>query len=113
MKSLYLLLFLPLSVFAGSLSWVAPTEREDGSLLSPDEIAGYRVYWGAETENYQNQINVEGNTTSIEYDFPIGDTFLVVTTIDTDGRESLYSIEKFFPVQPVKPRAPTGIEYAP
>lgn len=78
-----------------SLSWTAPAEREDNQPLSLSEIAGYRIYYGTAQGDYQNEIDVndgsaEGYTFS---DLPKGTYYIVVTTYDTDGRESLYSPE--------------------
>ena len=78
-----------------SLTWVAPSERADNTGLSLSEIAGYRIYYGTETGNYQNQIEV--NDGSAEQAQIVGVSsgayYLVMTTIDTDGRESSYSPE--------------------
>jgi hypothetical protein len=84
------------STAALSLAWVAPSEREDNTGLSLSEIAGYRIYYGTETGNYQNQYEV--NDGSADYaqivDVPLsGAYYLVMTTIDTEGRESSYSSE--------------------
>jgi len=77
------------------LNWTAPSEREDGTALSLSEIAGYRIYYGVETDNYQNQVDV--NDTSADQtqvaDLASGTYYVVMTTIDTDGRESAYSSE--------------------
>ena len=84
------------SIAALSLTWVAPSEREDNTGLSLSEIAGFRIYYGTETGNYQNQFEV--NDGSADYaqivDVPLsGAYYLVMTTIDTEGRESSYSSE--------------------
>lgn len=78
-----------------TLSWVAPSEREDGTPISLSEIAGYRVYYGSSMGSYPNQIDimdgsaVQANLSSL---FP-GLYYFVVTTLDTDGRESSFSDE--------------------
>ena len=84
------------SIAALSLTWAAPSEREDNTGLSLSEIAGYRIYYGTETGNYQNQFEV--NDGSAEHAQivnvpPSGAYYLVMTTIDTEGRESSYSSE--------------------
>ncbi len=77
------------------LAWVAPSGREDSTGLSLSEIAGYRIYYGTATGSYQNQyyvsdsIAVQAQITGV----PLGTYYLVMTTIDTDGRESSYSPE--------------------
>jgi fibronectin type 3 domain-containing protein len=81
----------------GSLIWIAPTQREDGSSLPLSEIIGFRVYYGTETGNYGRQIVVEFPNTSLNLpslNVVQGTTYyMVVTTIDTEGRESPYSDE--------------------
>jgi hypothetical protein len=75
------------------IRWVAPTEREDNSVLSMAEIAGYRIYYGVETGVYSGLIGID-DPTATEYlieGIPSGKFFLVMTTIDTEGRESRWS----------------------
>ena len=77
------------------ISWTAPSEREDNSALSLSEIAGFRIYYGTEAGDYQNQIDINDSSSSqaqVE-DLASGTYYVVVTTVDTDGRESLYSPE--------------------
>lgn len=98
MKILLFLFTLLISTFAFAdtveLTFVPPVEREDGTQLSPDEIAGFRIYWGARAGDYQNTIPLNADVTSYTTEeFPLGSTFAVMTTIDTDGRESVYSPE--------------------
>ena len=77
------------------LIWVAPSEREDDTGLSLSEIAGYRIYYGTEAGNYQNQFVVnDGSAEQAQIvGVPSGAYYLVMTTIDMDGRESSYSSE--------------------
>jgi hypothetical protein len=77
------------------LSWVAPTEREDGTALPLSAIAGYRIYYGLGSGVYNYQIDVNDPTATqdqLPSLFP-GKYFIVMTTIDTDGRESEFSQE--------------------
>ena len=78
-----------------TLSWVAPSDREDGSGLSLSEIAGYRVYYGVEPGNYQSYIDVnDGSAVQAQLsEIPAGIYFVALTTIDVDGLESTYSSE--------------------
>ena len=80
-----------------NLSWVAPVEREDGAGLSPSEIAGFRVYYGTKPGVYSNTIDIKDHTTTQTTlaDLPSGTYYIVVTAVDTDGRESSYSTEAF------------------
>ena len=76
-----------------TLSWVAPAEREDNSALSLSAIAGYKVYYGTTQGQYPNSVAINDGT-AVAYTFtglPAGTYYFVVTTIDTDGRESQYS----------------------
>jgi hypothetical protein len=77
------------------LSWVAPTERVDGSVLVLSDIAGYRIYYGLEPGVYHNQIDVNDHTaTQVQLSGLLsGEYFIVMTTIDTNGRESSFSQE--------------------
>ena len=78
-----------------TLSWVAPAEREDNSNLSLSAIAGYKVYYGTTQGQYPNSATINDGTAA-GYTFtglPAGTYHFVVTTIDTEGRESLYSSE--------------------
>ena len=78
-----------------TIKWAPPTEREDGTPLDMAEISGYRIYYGTTTGDYPNQVDINDSTvveTVIE-DIPSGTYFVVATTIDIDGRESVYSTE--------------------
>jgi hypothetical protein len=76
------------------VDWVAPSEREDVSPISLSEIAGYRVYYGTQTGVYPNQVDIDGSETTAKIpDLPQGTYYVVVTTVDTDGRESVNSSE--------------------
>jgi hypothetical protein len=78
-----------------SLSWTAPVTRADGSPISLSEIGGYSVYYGQDTGSYPDSLEIEGghNTSVTITDLPQGTYYLVLTTRDTDGRESGYSTE--------------------
>jgi hypothetical protein len=85
----------PAAISALGLNWVAPSEREDGTGLALSEIAGYRIYYGTTAGVYQNQIDINDHTAEqaqIAY-IPVGRYYVVMTTIDTEGRESAYSSE--------------------
>jgi hypothetical protein len=73
-----------------SLSWIAPSEREDGTPISMAEIAGYRVYYGAVQGSYTHQVDIADSATMqvTLSDLATGTYYFAVTAIDTDGRES-------------------------
>jgi len=79
-----------------NLSWVAPAEREDNAPISLSEIAGFKVYFGTAQGQYSNNIVINdgsavGHTLT---SMPAGDTYyVVITTLDTEGRESQFSPE--------------------
>ncbi len=78
-----------------SLSWIAPSERDDGTSISMAEISGYRIYYGTTQGTYTEQIDVnDGNVDQATLDnLTSGTYYLVLTTVDIDGRESTYSDE--------------------
>ena len=76
-----------------SLSWRAPFEREDDNPISPAEIAGYKIYYGTTEGDYTESIKINDGTIdshTIKGLTP-GTYYLVITTHDTDGRESGFS----------------------
>lgn len=111
LAALALLVLGPSRAWAGTLevSWVPPTEREDGTPLAPSEIAGYKIYYGTVSGDYSGTTAVQGAS---PIDIPIGslatpltpsyqvtgldtcrDYYLVMTTYDTMGAESRFSGE--------------------
>ena len=76
-----------------NLSWVAPVARADGAAIALSEIAGYTVHYGTSSGNYPDSFYIsDGSATAVTVtDLPAGTYYLVVTTRDTDGRESRYS----------------------
>jgi len=78
-----------------TLSWASPTEREDNTPLTLSEIAGYKVYYGTTSGQYNNSTIINsGDTTSYLFEAFASDTYyFAITTLDTDGRESQKSTE--------------------
>ena len=78
-----------------NLSWVAPAEREDNTAISLSEIAGYKVSYGTTQGQYTSNVTInDGSAVGHTFtDFPAGTYYFVVTTLDTEGRESQYSTE--------------------
>ena len=77
------------------LSWTAPSEREDGSGLSLSEIEGFRIYYGGEAGDYQNQFYISDSSAEQGQviNLPDGTYYAVITVVDTAGLESSYSSE--------------------
>jgi hypothetical protein len=78
-----------------SLSWQAPSKRVDGQSLSMSEIAGYRIYYGTSSGDYDSVLPVDDPYTfTIQIDaLPAGNYYFVMTAVDTNGNESGYSDE--------------------
>ena len=81
------------AISSATVKWVAPTTRADGASISLANIDGYRVYYGTAEGNYTNRIDVTDSSVEgvVVRDLPAGTNYFVVTTYDTDGRESAYS----------------------
>ncbi|NOZ37665.1 MAG: hypothetical protein GXP11_06285 [Gammaproteobacteria bacterium] len=82
------------------LSWTAPSERADATRIDPTAIAGYNVYYKTATGGYGDQVpiyiddsnNVENVQVRLEgILIQPGAYFVVVTTVDVDGLESVFS----------------------
>jgi hypothetical protein len=115
MKSFIIFLLMSLSISCGSgisdsgntgsgvvvsvlskIYWTAPTYRTDNSILQTSEIAFFRIYYGTESGVYLSAVEIYYPDTSVNLSIlgSYQDTyFVVVTTIDTGGRESSYSEE--------------------
>ena len=78
-----------------NLSWVAPAEREDNTPISLSEIAGYKIYYGSTLGQYSNSVTInDGSATGHTFqNFTAETYYFVVTTLDTEGRESQFSTE--------------------
>ena len=69
-----------------ALSWDTPTEREDGSYLSPEEISGYQIYLELSEAMIQESLWVSGELQSVELnEMPAGTYRFAIATIDSDG----------------------------
>lgn len=78
-----------------NLTWVAPAEREDNSALSLSEIAGYKIYYGTVKGQYSSTMTLNDGSAEnfILTGLQTGTYYLVVTTVDNEGRESQFSAE--------------------
>ncbi len=74
-----------------TLSWVAPTRRDDGTALT--NLAGYRIRYGTSPGSYPNQLQIPnpGITTCVVENLPPGTYYFVATAYDSNGSESEYS----------------------
>ena len=76
-----------------SLSWVAPSERENNQPMSLSEIAGYKIYYGSKPNKYNNSVNIKDGSADgyTLRSLRAGTYFFSLTTYDIDGRESKQS----------------------
>jgi hypothetical protein len=83
----------PVADKAIDVSWVAPVEREDGTPITMSEIAGYRLYYGTTAGIYPSMVEFTGSDTmnATINGLTSGTYYIVVTTYDVDGRESVHS----------------------
>lgn len=75
------------------LSWIAPTENEDGTPLT--DLAGYKIYWGTESGNYTDSVTID-NPSVVTYvlDNLVSNTYyFVATAVNAEGEESEFSEE--------------------
>lgn len=71
-----------------TLSWQAPTERTDGSVLT--DLAGYRIYYGSAQNDLSYRIDVSNPsvTTWVVENLTSGKWYFVTTSVDSKGIES-------------------------
>ena len=76
-----------------TLSWVAPTENEDGTALT--NLAGYRIYYGMVSGDYTETVEVEsaGLTSYVLDNLAPGQYYLVMTAINSEAIDSRYTAE--------------------
>lgn len=74
-----------------TLSWVAPTENEDGSSLT--DLAGYKVYWGTSPGNYTQSVTINNASVStyVIDNISPGTYEFVATSFNLAGVESAFS----------------------
>ena len=74
-----------------SLSWTAPTQNTDGSVLT--DLAGYKLYYGKSPGNYDTTVRIDNPSISTYLvDNLVPDTYYVVaTSFNASGVESAYS----------------------
>lgn len=78
---------------SATLSWTAPTQREDGTTLN--DLQGFRIHYGRMSEVYDYQIDVDnpGIATYVVENLSPGDWYFSVTAYDRNGTESTLSNE--------------------
>ena len=76
---------------SATLSWVSPTQNEDGSQLT--DLAGFKIYYGTSTGDYSNEITINnpGVTTYVVNNLPSNTWYFVSTAFNASGVESRFS----------------------
>jgi hypothetical protein len=76
-----------------TLSWLPPSENLDGSALV--DLAGYRIYWGPESGNYSDSVEIPnpGITTFMVENLTTGWHYFSITAMNGQGLESPLSSE--------------------
>jgi hypothetical protein len=71
-----------------TLSWTPPIERADGTALT--DLAGYRIYYGADSAQLDQVIAVDGAGLSsyVISGLPAGTWYFAMTALDAGGLES-------------------------
>jgi hypothetical protein len=97
------------------LSWTAPTQNEDGSVLT--DLAGYKIYYGTATGTYDlGPIDI-ADPTALSYVVTglANDTtyYFVATAYNTNGVESQYSNEATKTTAPLAPNPPLNLTVNP
>ena len=75
------------------LSWTPPTENTDGSSLT--DLAGYKIRYGTSPGSYGSTITINnpGLTSYLIENLASADWYFVMTSFNSAGTESSYSIE--------------------
>lgn len=74
-----------------TLSWQPPNENVDGTPLN--DLAGYRIYYGVESRDYDEHLTVTDDVVSQDIELASGSYYFAMTAMDADGNESAYSNE--------------------
>lgn len=76
-----------------TLSWLAPQENVDGTPLT--DLAGYRIYYGNASEQYDHQLDVNGagTMTAVIDNLSPGAWYFAATALNSTGLESAFSNE--------------------
>lgn len=81
------------SLGSATLSWTAPTQNDDGSVLT--DLAGYKIYYGTATGSYQNTVRIDnpGLVTYVVDNLTPDTYYFVSTAFNSNGVESVFSNE--------------------
>jgi hypothetical protein len=75
------------------LNWSMPDQREDGSALSEQEIAGYVIAWGTSSSALTETLNISGagSLSTVIADLELGTYYFAIATVDADGMQGGFS----------------------
>ncbi|WP_303907990.1 fibronectin type III domain-containing protein [Thiohalomonas denitrificans] len=75
------------------LSWDPPTARADGAGITPEELGGYKIYYGTSPESMDQVIKIEdrNKTGHVIHNLAPRTYYFAVTAYDRTGRESTIS----------------------
>jgi hypothetical protein len=92
-----------------TVTWIPPTAREDGTILTLSEIASYKIYYSTTSGTYTTYVTVPGALTTAQISLGAGIWYFAATAVDTGGLESAYSLEATKTILKIKPRSPTSL----
>ena len=102
-----------------TFSWIGNNEREDGTPYLSTDRRGYNVYIEpVGTQPSSPIFTATAPPDSYDFSMPIsdlgnplteGDYEMFVTDVDTEGRESDYSLPLAFSIVVAHPKPPTGL----
>ncbi len=80
-----------------NLSWLSPTEDEDGTGLLEGEITGFNIYYGTEIGHYTSSVYVEKSELNsfVLSSLPEGKYYFAMKSILDTGEESGFSDEYY------------------
>jgi hypothetical protein len=83
----------PVQLASATLTWSAPTEKENGEILLSEELAGFQIFYGPIDNPYENVVSVDSPySTSFTIDgLNTGVYAFSIVAIDNAGRASLFS----------------------
>ncbi len=82
--------FTPLASRDVTVSWTAPSQRENGTSLSPSELSGYEIHYTAVSTGKSNVVNVNGGQVqSYKVNSLAADLYqFTVVAVDTNNLKS-------------------------
>lgn len=93
-----------------TVCWTPTLEREDNTPILITDLSGYRIYYsdGANT-NFTNVVEInDAQQTCVDIVATSVERWAVGTQIDTDGRESAYSVQFSLGATISVPKSQTG-----